>query len=268
MPSARVELSPRLREWQQEIETTGGGRVFPVRVFVEMRDGVPTYVLPEDAPQRPILARYFGDASFRGQFVRTHAVSIHYTGPEGRMAFIVLNMDRLKEMAAGEELLVSHELGHAWLDARGLRAPVLAPGQAGCQAIHVGDIVQHMLIREEQTRRGFDFRPGWTRDLALAADRLGRQAPETKPTADPCLRLERLALLVDVEAGLTDGHWTGRPAFLERLPAGDPALRDMARRLTRILRGYDLANRTEYYLALGTVLSASHLLFQPPNGTP
>jgi hypothetical protein len=266
--SAKVDLSPRLREWQKEIEAQGGGQLLPVRVFVEKRGGVPTYVLPDDTPQRAVLVRYFGDANFRTQFVRTHAVSINYTGPEGKIFFVVLNMERLKEYGGDEETLLSHEFGHAWLHAQGLRAPAVPPGQAACQAIHVGDIVQHILIREEQSRRGFDFRPGWTRDLDVAAQSLKNQPPETQPPADPCLRLERLALLVDVEAGLTDGHWATRPAFLERLPAGDPRLADMARRLTRILQGYELLNPTEYYLALGTVLSASHLLFQPPNGTP
>ena len=266
-PSSQVELSPRLREWRQEIEARGGGRLIPVRVFVEVREGVPTYVLPVDTPERAVLARYFGEGNFRAQFVRTHAVSINYTGPEGKISFIVLNMDRLKEMRAGEEMLLSHEFGHAWLHAQGLRAPVLPPGQLGCQAIHVGDIVQHMLIREEQSRRGFDFRHGWTQDLEAAADRLRQQTPETQPPGDACLRLERLALLVDVEAGLTDGQWAGRKGFLERLPAGDPRLQDLAARLTRILRGYELADRTEYYIGLGTVLSASQLLFQPVDGT-
>ena len=262
--TARVDLSPRLREWQREIEAHGV-QVLPVRVFVETRNGVPAYVLPDDAPQRAVLVRYLSDGNFRAQFVRTHAVSINYTGPEGRLSFIVLNMDRLQ---GDEEILLSHEFGHAWLHALGLRAPAVPPGQAACQAIHVGDIVQHTLIREEQTRRGFDFRPGWIADLSAAAQKLGTQAPESQPPADPCLRLERLALLVDVEAGLSDRQWPGRAAFLDRLPAGDPRLSDMAHRVTRILRGFDLLNATEYYLALGTVLSASHLLFQAPNGTP
>ena len=265
--SAKVELSPRLREWQAEIEARGGGKLLPVRVFVEMQGGVPTYVLPEDAPQRSVLARYFGDVNFRTQFVRTHAVSINYTGAEGRLSFIVLNMARLKELGRDEEILLSHEFGHAWLHARGLRAPVLPPGQAACQAIHVGDIVQHILIREEQSRRGFDFRPGWTRDLEVAAVKLESQTPETQPPAEPCLRLERLALMIDVESGLTDGQWARRRSFLDRLPAGDPRLADFAHRLARILRGFELSDPTEYYMALGTVLSASHLLFRAPDGT-
>ena len=266
--SARVELAPRLREWQGEIEARGGGRLLPVRVFVEMQGGVATYVLPEDAPQRAVLARYFGDVNFRTQFVRTHAVSINYTGTEGRLSFIVLNMARLKELGSDEETLLSHEFGHAWLHALGLRAPALGAGMAACQAIHVGDIVQHILIREEQSRRGFDFRPGWTRDLEVAAVKLESQAAETQPPADACLRLERLALMIDVESGLTDGQWTRRGSFLKRLPGGDPRLADFAHRLARILRGFELRDPTEYYMALGTVLSASHMLFQAPNGTP
>lgn len=261
-PSAKVDLSPRLREWQREIEALAGGKLLPVRVFVQTKDGVPTYVLPEDAPQRPLLARYFGDANFRAQFVRTHAVSLNYTGPAGLMSFIVLNMDRFK---GDEEILLSHEFGHAWLHARGLRAPTMPSGQAACQAIHVGDIVQHILIRDEQTRRGFDFRPGWTRELEAARLDLASRTPETQPPAEPCLRLERLALLVDVESGLTDGQWTNRPGLLDRLPSGDPRLADFAHRLARILRGYELSDPNEYYMALGTVLSASHLLFQAPN---
>lgn len=261
-PSAKVDLSPRLREWQREIEAQGGGKVLLVRVFVKTEGGVPTYVLPEDAPQRAILARYFGDPNFRTQFVRTHAVSLNYTGPEGVFLFIVLNMDRFQ---GDEESLLSHEFGHAWLHARGLRAPALPPGQAACQAIHVGDIVQHILIRQEQTRRGFDFRPGWIRDLEAARVDLASRTPEAQPAAEPCLRLERLALLVDVESGLTDGQWAHRRSFLDRLPIGDPRLGDMAHRLVRLLRGFDLSDPNEYYMALSTVLSASHLLFQAPN---
>lgn len=259
------DLPPRLAEWKQEIEKTGGGKLHVVRVTVETRDGQPTYVLPDSTPDRPVMARYFGDANFRAQFVRTHAVTLNYTGPEGRIAFIVLNMARLK---GSEEIVLSHEFGHAWLHAKGLRAPALPPGGAACQAIHVGDMVQHILIREEQTRRGFDFRPDWVAELELAADNLKKQAPETQPPADPCLRLERLAHLVDVEAGLTDEQWTGRAEFLGRLPAGDPRMAEMGHRLVRILRVFKLEEPTEYYLALSTVLSATHLLFQPPNGTP
>jgi hypothetical protein len=255
--SGRVTLNEKLSAWKQEIEAGGEGRVIVARIYVQ--NGA--YLLPADVEERATLARFFSQYEFRAQFVHTHALNLNVDGPQ-RMSFVLLNMDRMKESSASEEELISHELGHVWLHWRGLRAPPLVPGALACEAIHTGDIVQHILIRREQTRRGLEWKKGWLGDLEKAYQSLVKQPEEKAPPADLCLRLQRLSLVIDLRMGLAESDWEHREQYAGRLTSSDPLLGELITRLIRLLNALDLENRIEYYAGLGAVRSASTLLIQ------
>ena len=256
-PSGSIVLSEKLAAWKQEIEASGEGRIVLARIHV--RDGA--YLLPAGMEERHTLSRFFSQYDFRSQFVRTHALNLNVDYPK-RLSFVLLNMDRVKESQASEEELISHELGHVWLHWRGLRAPALAPGMLGCEAIHTGDIVQHILIRQEQTRRGLESKKGWLADLEKAYQTLSKEPGELTAPSDLCLRLLRLSLVIDIRMGLAEGEWEHREEYIDRLTRTDPLLTDLATRLIRLLSAFDLGNRIEYYAGLGAVRSASTLLIQ------
>lgn len=238
----------RLQHWKAEIEAADGSQV--VIAPIPVVNG--SYVLAPDLPGRATLARFFSDDRFRAQFVRTHAISINSPG----FHFVLVNQDRLPIYPGTTEDLISHELGHAWLDARGLKAPPAASGVLYCEPVHTGDIVQHIVIRAEQDRRGFLFRPGWIRSLEKALN------PAIEPARDPCIRLERLSLYVDVALGLTDDQWPARSEFLRQLLTRDARLAEAAIRLTEFLPHLRPASRLDYYAALGAVRSIALLMLE------
>lgn len=260
--SSRVELSERLAAWKKEIEAAGRLVLAPVRIYVV--DGA--YILPQDTPYREVLFEFFRDVSFRNQFVRAHAFNINWESAleKGkRVSFVLLNMQRMPEFSGQEEDLLSHEFGHVWLHGRGLRAPTYVPGMLACEAVHSGDIVQHLLIRREQDQRGFGFRAGWIGDLQKALAQTEGQPAATRPTPDACQRLQRLALMVDLEMGLTDEEWGGRQRLIDWLGTGDAKLREVERRLVEVLRGLKVEDRLGYYAALGASRAASQILLEP-----
>lgn len=257
--SAKIELGPALTAWKSEIERTGRLELVPARIYVV--DGA--YVLPEDLPHRTVLMDFFRDAGFREQFVRTHALNINWEAPARRVSFVLLNMHRMPEFSGIEDDLLSHEFGHVWLHARGLRAPTYTPGTLACEAVHSGDIVQHLLIRREQDRRGFVFRPGWIADLSKALAQTANNSPEQAPTRDLCQRLQRLSLLTDLTFGLQDSDWDGRQRLINKLGEGDPKLRQTFARLASILERLDINDRIGYYAGLGASRAASQVLLEP-----
>ena len=256
-PSGLVTLSEPLAAWKQEIEASGEGRVIVARIHV--RNGA--YLLPGDVEERNTLGRFFSQYEFRSQFVRAHALNLNVDHPQ-RVSFVLLNMDRMKESSASEDELISHELGHVWLHWRGLRAPALVPGTLACEAIHTGDVVQHILIRQEQVRRGIEWKKGWLADLEKAYQTLAKLAEETAPPTDLCLRLQRLSLVIDLRMGLGEADWEHREQYVGRLTKSDPLLTELITRLVRLLSALDLGNRIDYYAGLGAVRSSSTLLIQ------
>jgi hypothetical protein len=248
-PDWRVRLNPALSDWRNGIEALDARPLVTARIPVV--NGA--YFLAPDLPERPTLVPFFRDDSFRGQFVRTHALSLN----TARARFVLLNQQRLRLYPGTEEDLLSHEFGHAWLDARGFKAPPFRGGPLACEPIHTGDIVQHIAIRAEQDRRGFAFRPGWIRSLAQALN------PEIEPARDPCTRLERLSLYADTALGLDAAQWPDLPVFLEQLVRNDPKLAQTALRLRALLPHFDVTrDRVDYYAALGAVRSAAALMFE------
>lgn len=224
--SAHVRFSQPLQNWAQEIERTSGGTVRAVRVYTDpLRNELR---IPEDAPRPDLIAHYLRDAGFRAQFAAAHALTVNHTGARGKTHLILLNMARSNEWNGEEEGLLAHELGHAWLDARGFASPAYVPGRRSCVSVLAGDIVQHVLIRAETERRGVSQRRYWIRQV---------RAGGPQPAGDPCQRLIQLARLVDARLGL---EGTDR-AVLERLESeyqtAAPELRDYAGAVERALDG-------------------------------
>ena len=261
MLSSRVELNERLAAWKQEIEKAGKLELVPARIYVV--DGA--YILPLDTPHRAVLYEFFRDTGFRNQFVRAHAFNINWESalePGKRVSFVLLNMQRMPEFSGQEEDLLSHEFGHVWLHARGMRAPTYIPGTLACEAVHAGDMVQHVAIRMEQDERGFRFREGWIEDLKKALRQTEGQPRATRPTPDVCQRLQRLALVVDLEMGLRDEEWSERRKLVEWLGEGDEKLRKVSGELLRVFRSVDLSERLGYAAALGASRAAAQLLLE------
>lgn len=254
--SGRVVLGEKLAEWKKEIEASGA-KVAIARVFVE--NGA--YVLPPDAEAREVLMHFFGQYEFRAQFALAHALNVNIDQPQ-RLGLVILNMERLKSSQESEEAIVGHELGHIWLHQRGLRAPPLLPGALACEAIHTGDLVQHVLIRRELDRRGIEFKKAWTRDLENAYRTIAKQPVATAPAADICVRLQRLAQIVDLRLGLAEGDWENREKYESRLIGADVLLGELVTRMVRLLNALELENRIDYYAGLGAVRSSSTLLIQ------
>ncbi len=241
---AAEDLARPLAAWRSEIEERGG-QVVIVRVPFDRERNVIT--LPDDTPQRAVLRRYFMDQTFLAQFAGMHAVSVNYDGPEGRYHFILLNMARAAEWEGAEDALIGHELGHAWLAARGYLALDYRPGPESCLAVHAGDVVQHILIRREMERRGIAFRDYWVRVLDRAWPLF-----ETPPPADlpACRKLERLALWLDVRLGLSRQSWERFERFDAAFRKNYPALAGRGAAVEERLRGADLEDLEDYWPAL------------------
>jgi hypothetical protein len=247
--SASVLLSPQLARWKAEIETQGQNKVVLARVYTDAERN--ELVLPQDTEARPVLSRFFLQESFREQFIRTHAMTVTYSGAEGRFSFVVLNMALASEWEEAEEAVIAHEFGHAWLAALGYSAPPYEAGERSCLAVHAGDIVQHVLIREEMDRRRIPWRSYWVRNLKAALERLASQASGA-PLA-PCPMAAVAALWADTRLGFSERHWQELPRFLSALEEKFPAARVWAERLVACVSNRDVRDRAVYQITLRDV---------------
>jgi hypothetical protein len=204
--------------------------------------------IPEDAEGREILARYFRQPAFRTQFIAAHALTINHQGPEGKLHFILLNGASAAQWTGMEDALLAHELGHAWLDERGYKSPAYAAAERSCVAIHAGDMVQHILIRDETNRRGIAARHYWLRNLRAASAYLeNRPAGQAEP---PCQKLIRLTQLLDVRLGLSQQDWDGFDHFLELYQTSYPDLLTHADAMESFLRDHDVSQPADFAAAL------------------
>jgi hypothetical protein len=260
-PSAAVPLTERLSAWKGEIERLGGGRVIPVRVHHDRARNL--LVLPSDTPERAVARRYFLQPDFVAAFNAAHALTLNYDGPEGRLHFVLLNMARAAGWAGGEESLIAHEFGHAWLEARGWTRPEYGGGPSACIRIHAGDIVQHVLIRAEMSRRGYSWRDYLAPDLEETLAGLERE-DRTAPPADVCRRAWRVALWIDVRLGLPD--WSGRDRFLDACERAWPDLRPLAGELSEHVAAARLDDHEEYRRLMDLVEGRMRELLEPLPG--
>jgi hypothetical protein len=240
-----TSLTPALSNWKSQIEERGGGSV--VIVAIPTDPATQIISLPDDAPFRPVLKRYFLDPAFIEQLARAHALNLNYSGPEGRIHFILVNLALADGAEDFHEALLAHEFGHIWLNVIGYPMPVLRGRKADCAGIHAADLVQHILIRAELDARQIVFRPFWLAHLNRAL--LEVRQPESRPVSD-CKRLSQIALWVDVSLGLNANEWEGRNEFLMLMLQRFPAIEAAAKSIETILREANVAPVSGYRDAL------------------
>jgi hypothetical protein len=248
--SSKVALTPALARWKADIEATGKTTVVLARVFTDANRN--ELVLPEDAEFRPFLRRLLSSESFVTQFVQTHAMNVNADTGLRPISAVFLNMALAADWEGQEDAVIAHELGHIWLHARGYEA-VRVPGGLSCEAVHAGDIVQHILIREQMRARRIDFLPFWIRTLESALEQMTKQSGGESGTADRCRHIARLALWVDVDLGLTDREWPRRQAMLSALRKSFPQLEGDETQIAAMLRGRNLRDYPTYRDALRAV---------------
>ena len=156
-------LTGPLDEWRLEIEKTGPQTVY----LLAMAPGAP---VPAGTAHQAILEQFTDNPNFQQQFSKAQALSISYSGPEGRLSFVLLNTKQTP--AEDEPYVIAHEFGHLWLKAQRYPAPAYLGGPSSCLSILAGDAVQHVLIREEMDRRKIAWREAWLRSLVSALEGL------------------------------------------------------------------------------------------------
>jgi hypothetical protein len=256
--SGYVALSKSLLEWKKEIEAKGGGKLIAVRVYTDpLRNEIS---LPADTEQRAILRRYFLDESFRGLLAGAHSLSVNYGGSEGKYHFVLLNMALAEQWSGQEEAVLADEFGHAWLSAQGYGAPDYRPGAEACVGVQAGNVVQHVLIREELERRGIRWREHWLRTLEPALEKLESGTAVPLAALPPCERLAQLALWVEVRMSLSAELWQNFSRFQQVMSKRYPETRVWSEQIESRLGEMkpagpgQLPSREAYQSALGYAL--------------
>ncbi|WP_031497650.1 hypothetical protein [Bryobacter aggregatus] len=248
-----VGLPGVLEEWKSEIEARNNSRVAIVRL---PGDPVPM----ED---RAVLGSYFRRPEFVESFSRSQALTFRYEIEGRSRSLILLNQQRIAQTSNTPAALISHELGHIWLASLGLIPPEFVAGPQACLAVHFGDIVQHMLIREESDRRGVEWRGPYARDYEAAYESLRRdQSPNQ--LGDACYRAQRLSLIVDVRSGFAPHEFPGREDYLNLLAGQDPEAEAIAIELLERLDGRLSLDKSDYEAALQLSKEAVYRLVQLP----
>lgn len=232
-----------LDTWREEIESLSAGKIVLVRVETEQPENV--LRIPAEFPGRAVIARLLTQEPFVRQLVQSHALNVNYTGEEGAFHFILLNMARAADWQGREADLLAHEYGHIWLAAKGYKSPAYADR---CLAIAAGDIVQHILVREEAARRGFDYPAFWkqTHDAWLEKE----AAVTEQPSLDACQKLLLVSEWVDATLAFEEGGWANRDAYLRLLSQRHPTLQPVVEELAAWLSDADLWDHGTYQSAL------------------
>lgn len=236
-----------IAEWQAEVEAQSGGIVVIVRV--ETDPGQNVLRIPPNFPGRSVVAGLLQQETFVAQLVRAHALTVNYSGTEGTFHFILLNMALAPDWEGMEDSLLAHELGHVWLHANGYRA---VDSEVSCLATHAGDIVQHVLIREETRRRGFDYMRFWTRSQEKWL--LAQENSDAVIVLEGCRALQLISAWMDAELGLTETQWPLRERYLRLLRVRFSDFTPVVTDLRTLLAGLDLWDRSLYEFALGKVV--------------
>lgn len=244
-----LTLSPPLAAWVEEIFQKGGIRVVLVRIPAEPETR--SLAVPQDTPQRDLLEGYTSQPAFLDQFKRAEALTVNAISPSGRVSFILVN-PRHAGAGARQQAVIAHELGHIWLKALRYPAPVYAEGSAACLAVHAGDAVQHVLIRKEATRRGFDWRTPWFDSLDPALAQMESESG-VAPAVSRCQTLAQTALWVDVALGA--GDWSRQHAFLAVLKRRFPAASRAGASIAGELAPLPLEDKDVHAKALDTVFT-------------
>jgi len=234
-----------LAEWQTEIEALSRGTLVVVRVETDRAENV--LRVPASFAGRPVVAGLLRQETFVGQFVRAHALTVNYSGVEGTFHFILLNMALAADWDGMEDSLLAHEFGHVWLHVNGYRSVDYLDS---CLSTHAGDIVQHVLIREETRRRGFDYMKFWVRNQ----ERWMSAESAMPADLDRCQQLQLISAWMDAELGFAGTSWDQRERYLQLLRGRHPALQPVVEDLRALMGGLDLWDRSVYELVLGRVV--------------
>lgn len=233
-----------LPKWRQEIEAITGGRIVIVPVVTNRDDN--TLRIPPDFPGRAVVRRMLMEESLVRQFIRAHALNVNYAGAEGVFHFILLNTAMGDDWKGSEEALLGHEYGHIWLNGLGYRSPRYENGSdAACVLTHAGDIVQHVLIREEARRRQFNYLAFWTRSIEHWL-----QTEVDRKALDACQRVQLVAMYVDTVLALNAEQWPPIARFEERIKSLLPEAEAPGAALRGLLSATNLWDRSLYEYAL------------------
>jgi hypothetical protein len=244
MAFAEIPLTKPLVEWKRRIEASGAA-IYIARVVVDRASNQMT--LEESGPGDELAAEFLGNEESARQFLAAQAMTVSRQEGGRQVHLVLLNGERRLD-AAGEEAVLAHEFGHAWLRSQGYAAPVYRPGPAACLAIHAADLVQHVLIRRELAARGLDHRLPWIPLLDEAVRRY--QALAAPPQQEPCQRLLTIAQWVDTRLGSEGDPWPGRERFEQqhRRLFGD--LEPAVAELCAYLKAQDLEDKAVHAAAL------------------
>jgi hypothetical protein len=242
--SARVEFSPELAKWKTEIEDIGLRRIVAARIYMDASQN--ELLLPDDAEERRVIAALLRSPEIRAQLSAAYALTVNLDRGSARWSFILLNMSRQQDWRGAEEALLAHELGHVWLHAKSYRSPAFH----GCEAIHLGDIVQHVLIREETARRKMTLEPYAIRTFELAYQAM--KAREPVGSVEVCGRLAALSLALDVRAS----SWSKKTEFEMLLEARFMGVTALADELREVLSLEALQTKEGYSMAIESVAAA------------
>lgn len=234
-----ITLPAPVERWKAEIESRNFSKIEILRIPGDTGSG-------ED---RKVLMSYFNKADFAESFSRSQALTFRYELAGRSRSLILLNMSRMQQTQNSADALIAHELGHIWLASLGLLPPLYEPGPDSCLAVHYGDIVQHILLRAENDRRGIDWRPAYSRDYTAAYEQL-RQLTPSADKGDACFRVQRLSLIVDVREGFAPGAFPARDAYVELLANQDRDAEAIAIELLEQLDGKLTLEKADYETAL------------------
>lgn len=240
---------PSVKEWLRETEEFSGGRAVIVPVETDRVQN--TLSIPPLFPGRDIVRHLLMQESFVRQLIRAHALTVDHEQAGQRFHFILLNMALADLWQDHREQLLAHEVGHLWLNALGYRSPVSDPSlPSACIATHTGDIVQHILIREEMARRGFDL-SFWIRNQQEWLRRLEAEGPPVQLT--PCDRAQVVSNWLDGVLGLTSQQWPQWPRWRESTRSAFPEITAKGKEIEDFLKDLNLWDRSLYEAALSFV---------------
>lgn len=203
--------------------------------------------IPPAFPGRPVMAKLLSEESFVVLLLRAHALNVNYRGAEGVFHFIVENQARSADWNEMEDSLLAHEFGHIWLNAIGYRSPQsdTTDAPAACLAAHTGDIVQHILIRDEAQRRGVDVMRFWLHVQEMA---LTLPESQTAPQLDRCQKWQAAAEWLDAVLGAP--QWPLLDRYQTKMRAYYPVLIPFITQIREWIEPLNLWDRSIYEYAM------------------
>ena len=240
-----LTLSTPLADWATEIGRLTGSPV----VILRLQNGVP----PNVEPHRRLIARYFTDPSFVEMFSAAQAMSINPKDPLVKFQYVLINNQLAPQDSGGVEGLVAHELGHLWIKAQGFSTAQFVPGKTACLSVVTGDIVQHIVMRNELDRRQIQWRPAWIRGIEPALAQLEKDADRSGDKVPVCQKLAQILLWVDIKLGISVNDWPKRTRFLELMAIRFPEVATIAEPLCDSLGNAQLLNKQVHREALVSV---------------